>query len=68
VSGALAVEVDLSRCQGYANCVMAAPDVFDIDATTGLAVLLDRHPVPDRRPAVEEAARNCPTEAITVTD
>ncbi|HEY7618605.1 MAG TPA: ferredoxin [Solirubrobacteraceae bacterium] len=58
----------MTRCQGYANCVMAAPEVFDIDETTGVAVLLDARPGADRRAAVEEAVRNCPTEAISVKE
>lgn len=66
MSDGFAVEVDMGRCQGYANCVMAAPDIFDVDATTGVAVLLVEHPPEERRPAAEEAVRNCPTEAISL--
>ena len=34
------IAVDLSKCDGYANCVMAAPDVFDL-GDDGLVVVLE---------------------------
>lgn len=60
--------VDQGLCQGYANCVLAAPDVFDLDDESGLAHVIDEHPSEDRRQAVEEAVRTCPTNAISVAD
>ena len=33
------VKADLGACEGYANCVVAADDVFDID-DDGVVVLL----------------------------
>ena len=39
------VKADLSLCQGYANCVVAAGDYFDID-DDGKVVLLQLE-VPD---------------------
>ena len=62
----LRVVVDLDSCQGYANCVMAAPEVFDIDEKTGLAILLQEDPDDAQRAAVEEAVRQCPTESISL--
>ncbi len=61
------VVLDLGLCQGYANCVIAAPDLFDIDDATGTAILLVAHPAGDRRAAAEEAVRTCPAEAISIT-
>ncbi|HEX6458267.1 MAG TPA: ferredoxin [Thermoleophilaceae bacterium] len=58
--------LDLDTCQGYANCVMVAPDVFDIDEQKGTAILLQEQPDDSRLAAVEEAVRQCPTEAISV--
>jgi ferredoxin len=60
------VVLDLETCQGYANCVMAAPEVFDIDEKTGLAILLQEQPDDAQRDAVEEAVRQCPTESISL--
>lgn len=60
------VLVDLDRCQGYANCVMVAPGVFDIDDVKGTAILKQEHPDESLRAACEEAVRQCPAEAISV--
>ena len=60
------VAVDLDTCQGYANCVMVAPDIFDIDEQTGTAIVLQETPDDSLRATAEDAARQCPTEAITV--
>lgn len=59
------VRVDLSRCQGYGNCVAAAPDVFDL-AENGLVLLLDEEPSDDRADDVLQAEKMCPVQAITV--
>jgi ferredoxin len=62
----LRVVLDLDTCQGYANCVMSAPEVFDIAEQTGVAILLQEHPDDTQRAAVEEAVRQCPSESITL--
>lgn len=62
------VTVDLGRCNAYGNCVIEAPDVFDIDDANGLAVVLDEHPGEEQRKQVESAARLCPVLAITIED
>lgn len=58
--------LDLDTCQGYANCVMVAPEVFDINEETGVAVLLQETPDDSQLSAVEEAVRQCPTESISI--
>jgi ferredoxin len=61
------IKADLDTCQGYANCVAAADDYFDID-DDGVVVLL-KAGVPDsERARVEEAARSCPVSALRVDD
>jgi ferredoxin len=60
------VVLDLDTCQGYANCVMVAPEVFDIDEQTGVAVLLQENPDDSLRQAVEDAVGQCPTESISI--
>jgi ferredoxin len=61
------VSVDLDRCQGYGNCVMTAPDVFDL-GDNGLVVLLEERPSDDRADDVVQAVKLCPTQAIAVED
>ncbi|WP_433471275.1 ferredoxin [Saccharomonospora azurea] len=61
------VKADLEACQGYANCVVGAEDVFDID-DDGLVVVL-RSAIDDTdRARVEAAARSCPVNALVVED
>lgn len=60
------VKLDIDRCQGYANCVVVAPDIFDVDDGTGTAILLQEEPDEALRPAAADAARQCPTEAISL--
>jgi ferredoxin len=62
------VVFDLDRCQGYANCVVSAPDIFDLDEQTGTAILLQENPNDSLRAAAEEAVRQCPSEAISIDD
>ncbi|MBK1787586.1 ferredoxin [Prauserella cavernicola] len=59
------VKADLELCQGYANCVVAADDVFDLD-DDGVVVLL-RAEVPESDvDRVTDAARSCPVSALLV--
>ena len=62
------VVVDLDTCQGYANCVVEAPDLFDVDDEIGKAVVL----VDEFDPALADDARraveNCPVSAITFVE
>jgi ferredoxin len=58
------IEVDLSACQGYICCVMAAPEVFDVDENSGKVVLLTAGPEESLRAKVEEAVRSCPSAAL----
>ncbi len=62
------VTVDLSRCQGYANCVGTAPEIFDLDENTGQAVVLMPEPAADLREAALAAVAGCPVQAIAVDD
>jgi ferredoxin len=58
------VSVDRSVCQSHGQCVMAAPQVFDLDDELDLNY--DAEPADELRDAVKEAALMCPTQAITV--
>lgn len=61
------LKADFGACQGYANCVDAAPDVYDID-DEGVVVLLKEEITDDERPRIEEAARSCPVSALTIEE
>jgi ferredoxin len=61
--------VDATKCELHGECVMAAPDVFEIDEDDVESVTL-LNPEPDEklRNAVEEAALMCPVAAIRIED
>jgi ferredoxin len=56
--------VDLNRCQGYAQCVFLAPDVFELHGEEALRY----EPNPDQaqRVRVTRAAAACPVQAIAL--
>jgi ferredoxin len=59
------ITVDFDRCQSNALCMSAAPDIFEVRDDGYLYVLVEE-PGDDRRASVEEAARLCPTQAISL--
>ena len=61
------IKADFGACQGYANCVAAADDYFDIDDDGVVVVLTDAVAESDRA-RVDEAARSCPVSALRVED
>src|SRR5262245_2002196 len=61
------LKADLAVCQGYANCVAAAEDYFDID-DDGVVVLLKHGVAESDHARVQEAARSCPVSALRVDD
>ena len=61
------VVVDWARCEGNGQCVVEAPEVFDLDDNDNL-LLLDEHPSESLRSRVEMAVRACPKRALAVED
>lgn len=61
------VRADMEMCQGYANCVIAAPDVYDID-DEGTVVLLKETISEQERAGVDEAVNSCPVSALSIED
>ncbi|MGW8552183.1 ferredoxin [Streptomyces tubercidicus] len=58
------VVVDLSRCQGYAQCAFLAPDAFRIHGEE--ALMYNPNPDDVQRKQVLRAAAACPLQAILV--
>ncbi|MEU7336947.1 ferredoxin [Streptomyces sp. NPDC007074] len=56
--------VDLNRCQGFAQCVFLAPDVFALHGEESL--LFSSRFDETQRERVEKAAAACPVQAILV--
>jgi 3-phenylpropionate/trans-cinnamate dioxygenase ferredoxin reductase subunit len=61
------LRADLGRCEGYANCVIAAPELLDID-DQGSVVLLQQEIPNSERSRAESAARTCPVSALTIDE
>jgi ferredoxin len=59
--------VDTARCEAHGDCVIAAPEVFDLDDDNVVMLLRDDVPE-DMRDKVERAARDCPVTAIRIED
>lgn len=62
------VGVDLAACEGYVACVLAAPEVFDIDDTAGKVMVLQLHPGAELQFDTETAVRACPAQALFLVD
>lgn len=59
------VVVDFDLCESNALCMAAAPEVFEV-RDDGFLYVLQEEPPEELRSKVAEAARRCPTQAITV--
>ena len=59
------VKVDRDLCCSNGVCVIAAPEVFELED-----IELEYDPEPDDalRPKVEEAVETCPTQAISIVE
>jgi ferredoxin len=60
------VSVDLRRCEGHGQCLLAAPAVFDMHETKPWAVVLNPEPPDEMREEIIRAASMCPAAAIDV--
>lgn len=61
------VKADANLCQGYANCIMDAGEVFDLDEN-GLVAVLKPVISEEERAKVEQAVLDCPVSALTLVD
>lgn len=62
------VVLDVAKCEGFASCVLSAPEVFDLDEEDNVAIVLEAEPPATLRPDLEAAVRACPVRAITLID
>src|SRR5258708_13651049 len=63
----IVIKIDPTRCEGFANCVMAAPDIFAL-GDDGRAKLLVSEVGVQRIEEVRRAAYNCPVSAIELKE
>lgn len=60
------VSLDTSLCQGYANCLIEAPEIWDFDEDNDIAVLKGAHPDTALLSKAQASVRGCPAHAITI--
>ena len=60
---------DPAKCQGYANCLIEAPELWDFDEDENRAVLRQEHAHDEAlRARADASARCCPAQAIQIVD
>ena len=59
------VAIDRSLCSGFALCVEDAPEIFELDDLGKSTLRVQEEPDDER---VLDAARDCPTNAISIFD
>lgn len=62
------VVLDAKRCELHGECVIAAPEVFDIDEDGDVVSVIDPEPDERLRPKVEDALLMCPVAALRLAD
>ncbi len=60
------ITVDYDLCEGHGQCLLAAPDVFDIPDDAEHVVVLNPDPPEADRDRVIRAAAMCPAQAIRI--
>lgn len=63
----LSVAIDRELCVGHGRCYVFAPDVFEPD-DEGYSTVLSAEPEPRHYDSVRGAARNCPEQAVLITE
>jgi ferredoxin len=61
------IVVDFDKCKSNAVCMGIAPDIFEVRDDNFLYVLQEEPPE-SARPLVEQAVRDCPTQAISLSE
>lgn len=65
-TGVMRITVDHELCEGHGQCLLAAPEIFDIPDGCEQAVVLDSEPPESERDRVVRAAAMCPAQAIRI--
>jgi ferredoxin len=60
------IKIDPTRCEGFGNCVNAAPDIFEVD-DDGRVCLRKDVVGDDRIDVVRRAVYDCPVNVISYT-
>lgn len=61
------IEIDLGKCQGYAQCVHEAPEIFEL-SESGQAQIVVAGVIDENEKYALAAADLCPMQAISITN
>lgn len=62
------VIVDLDVCEAHGDCVVEAPEIFDLGEEDEVVTLLNESPGEELREKAERAVRACPVSAIRIEE
>jgi ferredoxin len=62
------IVADTTRCVGAGQCVLTEPRLFDQSPYDGTVIVLDDNPPPELGRAAHDAARVCPSQALSVAE
>jgi ferredoxin len=65
---AMKLLVDLAVCEGHGECVIAAPELFDLDESGAKVIVLNDDPDEALRAKVVQAVKLCPVAALRLED
>jgi len=60
--------LDFAACEGHGECVVAAPELFDLDEDGYKAIVLNDEPGESLRARAVEAVKLCPVAALKLED
>lgn len=60
------ITVDTNLCEVHGDCVVVAPDFFDIGEDDEVVQVLNDEPGEEHRATVLQAAKMCPVAAIRI--
>jgi ferredoxin len=62
------VIVDLDVCSAHGDCVVAAPEIFDLGEDDDVVTVINPEPGEELRAKAERAEQDCPVTAIRIED
>lgn len=62
------VKVDAGLCEAHGDCVVTAPEIFDLGDTDDVVTVVNTEPAEHLRDKAETAVRVCPVAAISIED
>jgi ferredoxin len=62
------VIVDLDVCSAHGDCVVVAPEIFDLGEDDDVVTVINPEPGDELRAKAERAEQDCPVTAIRIED